>query len=68
MVAVFFNANSAHPYENPTPFSNFIQMIAMLVIPGFPVLCVFGRMVGDKRQGHAVLAVMTISFRTGLVR
>ncbi|WP_158899400.1 potassium-transporting ATPase subunit KdpA [Burkholderia sp. L27(2015)] len=61
----FFNANSAHPYENPTPFSNFIQMIAMLVIPAS--LCfVFGRMVGDKRQGHALLAVMTISFALAL--
>src|ERR1700732_228679 len=61
----FFNANSSHPYENPTPFSNFIQMIAMLVIPA--ALCfVFGRMVGDKRQGYAVLAVMTISFALAL--
>src|ERR1700761_458439 len=57
----FFNANSAHPFENPTPFANFVQMIAMLVIPA--ALClVFGRMVGDQRQGHAVLAVMTIAF------
>jgi K+-transporting ATPase ATPase A chain len=57
----FFNANSAHPYENPTPFANFVQMIAMLVIPA--ALClVFGRMVGDQRQGYAVLAAMTIAF------
>ncbi|WP_250492140.1 potassium-transporting ATPase subunit KdpA [Caballeronia sp. GAWG1-1] len=57
----FFNANSAHPYENPTPFANFVQMLAMLVIPA--ALCVvFGRMVGDKRQGYAVLAAMTIAF------
>ncbi|SAL42639.1 potassium-transporting ATPase subunit KdpA [Caballeronia humi] len=57
----FFNANSAHPLENPTPFSNFAQMIAMLVIPA--ALCVvFGRMVGDRRQGYAVLAAMTIAF------
>ncbi|MFM0015762.1 potassium-transporting ATPase subunit KdpA [Paraburkholderia sediminicola] len=57
----FFNANSAHPYENPTPFANFVQMVAMLVIPA--ALClVFGRMVGDKRQGYAVLAAMTIAF------
>jgi K+-transporting ATPase ATPase A chain len=57
----FFNANSAHPFENPTPFSNFVQMIAMLVIPA--ALCVvFGRMVGDRRQGYAVLAAMTIAF------
>jgi len=57
----FFNANSAHPYENPTPFSNFVQMLSMLVIPAS--LCVvFGRMVGDKRQGYAILAAMTIAF------
>jgi potassium-transporting ATPase potassium-binding subunit len=57
----FFNGNSAHPYENPTPLSNFAQMLAMLVIPA--ALCVvFGRTVGDKRQGYAVLAAMTIAF------
>ncbi|SAL55798.1 potassium-transporting ATPase subunit KdpA [Caballeronia telluris] len=57
----FFNANSAHPFENPTPLSNFVQMIAMLAIPA--ALCVvFGRMVGDRRQGYAVLAAMTIAF------
>jgi potassium-transporting ATPase potassium-binding subunit len=57
----FFNANSAHPYENPTPFSNFVEMLAILIIPA--ALClVFGNMVGDRRQGVAVLAVMTIAF------
>ncbi|KWK49249.1 ATPase [Burkholderia stagnalis] len=57
----FFNANSAHPYENPTPLSNFIQMIAMLVIPA--ALCVvFGRVVEDQRQGYAILAAMTVAF------
>ncbi|PMS38374.1 K+-transporting ATPase ATPase A chain [Trinickia symbiotica] len=57
----FFNANSAHPYENPTPLSNFLQILAMLIIPA--ALCVvFGRMVGDRRQGYAVLAAMTIAF------
>jgi K+-transporting ATPase ATPase A chain len=62
----FFNANSAHPYENPTPFSNFVQMIAMLIIPA--ALCVvFGRMVGDRRQGYAVLAAMTIAFAVACV-
>jgi K+-transporting ATPase ATPase A chain len=61
----FFNANSAHPYENPTPFSNFVQTIAMLVIPA--ALCfMFGRMVGDRRQGYALLAVMTITFALAL--
>ena len=57
----FFNANSAHPYENPTPLSNFLQMIAMLLIPA--ALCLtFGRMVGDARQGWAVLGAMTAIF------
>ncbi len=57
----FFNANSAHPYENPTPLTNFAQMVAMFLIPA--ALClVFGRMVGDLRQGWAVLGAMTIIF------
>ncbi|HVW50686.1 MAG TPA: potassium-transporting ATPase subunit KdpA [Trinickia sp.] len=57
----FFNANSAHPYENPTPLSNFVQILSILVIPAG--LCVvFGTMIGDRRQGYAVLAAMTIAF------
>lgn len=57
----FFNANSAHPYENPTPFSNFLEMLAIFLIPGG--LCVaFGRMVGDRRQGWAILATMLLIF------
>jgi K+-transporting ATPase ATPase A chain len=57
----FFNANSAHPFENPTPLSNFVQMIAIFLIPA--ALCfVFGRMVGDMRQGWAVLSAMTFIF------
>ena len=57
----FFNANSAHPYENPTPFSNFIQILSIFLIPA--ALCIaFGKMVGDQRQGWAVLAAMTIMF------
>lgn len=57
----FFNANSAHPYENPTPLSNFLEMLAILLIPGG--LCyTFGRMVGDRRQGWAILAVMLLIF------
>jgi potassium-transporting ATPase potassium-binding subunit len=57
----FFNANSAHPYENPTPLTNFLQMIAMFLIPA--ALCfVFGRMVADSRQGWAIFSVMTIIF------
>ncbi|HEY1608709.1 MAG TPA: potassium-transporting ATPase subunit KdpA [Paraburkholderia sp.] len=57
----FFNANSAHPYENPTPLSNFVQMIAMLSI-GAGLCVTFGQMVGDRRQGYAVLAAMTLAF------
>jgi K+-transporting ATPase ATPase A chain len=55
----FFNVNSAHPFENPTPLSNFLEMLSILVIAG--ALCItFGRMVGDVRQGWAVLAAMTV--------
>ncbi|MFL6708940.1 MAG: potassium-transporting ATPase subunit KdpA [Massilia sp.] len=57
----FFNANSAHPFENPTPLSNFAQMLAIFLIPAG--LCfAFGRMVGDQRQGVAVLSAMALIF------
>jgi len=57
----FFNANSAHPYENPTALSNFVQMLAIFLIPA--ALCfAFGRVVGDQRQGWAILAAMTVMF------
>ena len=57
----FFNANSAHPFENPTALTNLLQMLAIFAIPA--ALCfVFGRMVGDLRQGWAVLAAMTLLF------
>jgi K+-transporting ATPase ATPase A chain len=57
----FFNANSAHPYENPTALSNFMQMLAIFLIPAG--LCfAFGRMVGDIRQGWAILGAMTLIF------
>ncbi|NJM11166.1 MAG: potassium-transporting ATPase subunit KdpA [Synechococcaceae cyanobacterium SM1_2_3] len=57
----FFNANSAHPFENPSPLTNFFQMLSIFLIPG--ALCyAFGRMVGDVRQGWAVLAAMTVLF------
>ncbi len=57
----FFGANSAHPLENPTPLSNFVEMYAILVIP--IALCVtFGQMVGDRRQGWAILAAMFAIF------
>ncbi len=57
----FFNANSAHPYENPTPLANFVQMLSIFLIPAALTLT-FGRMVGDMRQGWAVLAAMTLLF------
>ena len=57
----FFNVNSAHPFENSTPFSNFLEMLAILLIPAS--LCyTFGKMVGDTRKGWAILAAMTIIF------
>ncbi len=57
----FFNVNSAHPFENPTPLSNFLEVLAILLIPA--ALCyTFGRMIGDTRQGWAILAAMTILF------
>jgi potassium-transporting ATPase potassium-binding subunit len=57
----FFNVNSAHPFENPTPLSNFLETLSILLIPA--ALCyTFGKMVGDKRQGWAILAAMTILF------
>ncbi|MGO9446396.1 MAG: potassium-transporting ATPase subunit KdpA [Thiobacillaceae bacterium] len=57
----FFNVNSAHPFENPTPLSNFLEMLAILLIPAG--LCfTFGRWVGDLRQGSAILAAMTLIF------
>ncbi len=62
----FFNANSAHPYENPTPLVNFLQMLAIFLIPG--ALChTFGRIVGDARQGWAILAAMTVLFVVAVV-
>ena len=55
----FFNVNSAHPFENPTAFSNFLEVLAILLIPA--ALCItFGKMAGDMRQGWALLAAMTI--------
>jgi potassium-transporting ATPase potassium-binding subunit len=57
----FFNANSAHPFENPTPLSNFLQMLAILLIPA--ALCyTFGVVVEDRRQGWALLAAMAVMF------
>ncbi|MFG2903668.1 potassium-transporting ATPase subunit KdpA [Kitasatospora sp. NPDC048286] len=53
----FFNANSAHPFENPTGFTNLVEVFLILVIP-FALPRTFGRMVGDNRQGYAIVAVM----------
>jgi len=57
----FFNANSAHPFENPTPLSNVLEMLAILLIPA-ALCCTFGSMIGDRRQGYALLSTMTIMF------
>src|SRR5438128_5461678 len=61
----FFNANAAHPFENPTALSNFVQMISIFTI-GASLTNVFGRMVGDQRQGWAILAVMGVLFIAGV--
>ena len=60
----FFNANSSHPYENPTPLANFLQIILIFVIPA-GLTYMFGRMVGDTRQGWAIFAAMAVLFLAG---
>ncbi|MDE3094767.1 MAG: potassium-transporting ATPase subunit KdpA [Chloroflexota bacterium] len=60
----FFNANSATPFENPTPFSNFIEAAAILLIPA-GLTYTFGKMVGDTRQGWAIFAAMSVLFLAG---
>jgi K+-transporting ATPase ATPase A chain len=62
----FFNANAAHPFENPTALSNLVQMVSIFAI-GAALTNVFGRMVGNQRQGWAVLAVMGILFMAGVI-
>ncbi|ASJ24771.1 potassium-transporting ATPase subunit KdpA [Laribacter hongkongensis] len=57
----FFNANSAHPFENPTPFSNWVEMLSIFLVPAALVV-MFGRMVGDLRQGLVLLAAMIVLF------
>lgn len=57
----YFNANSAHPFENPTPFANFLQFISILLIPSALIYC-FGVMIGDRRQAWVLLAAMTVIF------
>src|SRR6201991_959574 len=61
----FFNANAANPFENPTELSNFIQMLSIFLI-GAALTNVFGRMVGNQRQGWAILAVMGVLFLAGV--
>src|SRR6516165_6418590 len=62
----FFNANAAHPFENPTALSNLVQIISIFAI-GAALTNVFGRMVGNQRQGWAVLAVMGVLFLAGVI-
>ncbi|RJF74081.1 potassium-transporting ATPase subunit KdpA [Rhodopseudomonas palustris] len=61
----FFNANAAHPFENPTALSNFVQMLSIFAL-GAALTNVFGRMVGDQRQGWAILAAMGVLFIAGV--
>jgi potassium-transporting ATPase potassium-binding subunit len=61
----FFNINSAHPFENPTPLTNFVEVLAILLVPAACVY-MFGRMVKDQRQGWAILAAMVLLFVGGL--
>jgi K+-transporting ATPase ATPase A chain len=62
----FFNVNGAHPFENPTPLSNFIEMLAIMVLPA-AFTYTFGRMIGNARQGWVLYAVMTVLFFAGLL-
>ncbi len=61
----FFNANSAHPFENPTPFSNFIEMLAIIAIPA-GLTFTYGRFARSNRQGWAIFTAMMVLFLTGL--
>src|SRR5581483_3576343 len=61
----FFNANSAVPFENPTPFSNWLEMVAILLIPA-ALTYTFGKMVKDTRQGWAIFAAMSVLFLAGV--
>jgi len=62
----FFNANSAHPFENPTPFSNLLQMFLIFLIPG-ALTYTFGKMVRDTRQGWALFAAMSVLWLSGVI-
>jgi K+-transporting ATPase ATPase A chain len=61
----FFNANSAHPFENPTPVTNFLEMFLILAIPA-ALTYTFGRMIGDTRQGWAIFAAFSVMFLAGV--
>ncbi|HTS78019.1 MAG TPA: potassium-transporting ATPase subunit KdpA [Bryobacteraceae bacterium] len=61
----FFNANAAHPFENPTPLSNFLAMFLIFLIPG-ALTYTFGKMIGDTRQGWAILAAFSVMFLIGV--
>jgi K+-transporting ATPase ATPase A chain len=61
----FLNANSAHPYENPTPLTNFLEMLAIFLIPA-GLAYTFGQMIGDRRQGWAIFAAMSVLFLAGV--
>src|ERR1700730_776242 len=62
----FFNANGAHPYENPTPLTNFIEMLAIVLLPA-AFTNTFGRMIGEPRQGWMLFSVMVVLFVAGLL-
>ncbi len=62
----FFNVNSAHPFENPTGFTNLFEMLLVLIIPAALVFC-YGKMAGKRRQGYAIYATMMVMF-LGAVR
>src|SRR5581483_2398488 len=57
----FFNVNSAHPFENPTGFSNLVEMLAVLIIPA-ALIFMYGRMTGKRRQGYAIYATVMVMF------
>ena len=57
----FFNTNSAHPFENPTAFTNFFEMLLVLIIPAALVF-MYGRMTGNRRQGYAIYGAMMVMF------
>ena len=61
----FFNTNSAHPFENPTPFSNFLEMLSILLIPA-ALAYAYGKMIGNIRHGRTILAVMLLMWLAGL--